>query len=60
MNEKDKVCYMPETPGGTVLCDLSSKTEQGAWAKLLKHAPYPTKEDLVARGYKVEKWEVKS
>jgi hypothetical protein len=51
--------FIPETPGGTVLVHLKSKTEEGAWAKLLKdaaHMPYKTKENFIKRGYKVNNW----
>lgn len=52
--------FFPETPGGTVLTHLRSRTENEAWNKLLKdaaHMPYKTKEGFIARGYKVLRWE---
>ena len=52
--------YFPETPAGTVLMHLKSKTEEEAWKKLLKdaaHMPYKTKENFIKRGYKVLRWE---
>lgn len=56
---KETTVYFPETPAGTVLTHLESKTEEEAWAKLLKdarHMPYKTKEDFIKRGYKVLPW----
>lgn len=57
-----KYAFFPETPAGTVLTHLESKTEEEAWAKLLKdarHMPYKTKEGFIRRGYKVLRWELK-
>jgi hypothetical protein len=54
--------FFPETPAGTVLTHLGSKTEEKAWEKLLKdaaHMPYKTKENFIKRGYKVLRWEQK-
>jgi hypothetical protein len=49
--------YIPVTPAGT-LCDwLASKTEDEAWAKLLKdavHMPYKGIDGFKKRGYMVE------
>jgi hypothetical protein len=61
MNEN--ISWIPETPAGTVLTHLASKTEERAWAKLLKdaaHMPYKTKENFIKRGYKVLRWEMKN
>lgn len=55
-----KYAFFPETPGGTVLMHLESKTEAEAWKKLMKdaaHMPYKTKENFIKRGYKVLRWE---
>lgn len=54
-----KACWVPVTPGGTVCDWLMAKTEDEAWANLLRdaaHMPYKTKENFIARGYTVEKW----
>ena len=56
-----KIIFVPVTPGDTVLWDIKSKTEQGAWDKLLlagSHMPYKTKENFYKRGYRVEKWKI--
>jgi hypothetical protein len=52
--------FVPETPAGTVLFDLRAKTEERAWANLLReaaHMPYQGIEGFKRRGYKVEWWE---
>ena len=49
--------FVPLTPGGTILMDLESDTEEGAWNKLLNaaaHMPYPDKQGFIDRGYTVE------
>ena len=54
--------FIPETPGGSVLMHLKARTENEAWAKLLKdaaHMPYKTKEGFIRRGYSVNRWEEK-
>lgn len=52
-----KACwYVPETPGGTVLMHLKSRTEKTAWRNLMKdaaHMPYRTQQDFYNRGYRV-------
>lgn len=51
--------FVPVTPAGSVLTHLSGETEDEAWANLLadvKHMPYVTKRELIARGYTVEDW----
>ena len=62
MNNTDArgVQYVPVTPAGTPCTWLSSKTEDKAWAALLKdaaHMPYKTVENFKLRGYTVERWE---
>lgn len=55
--------WIPETPAGTLLFDLRSKTEAAAWKKLLKaaaHMPYKGIEGFKRRGYKVEEWHTES
>jgi hypothetical protein len=55
-----KKVWFPETPAGTVLVNLKSSTEEGAWQKLLKdaaHMPYKGKQGFINRGYKVKQWE---
>jgi hypothetical protein len=59
MSGRQRVVFIPETPGGTVCIWLESATEAEAWAKLLedaKHMPYKTRENFEARGYKVKRW----
>ena len=56
---KPKTYWIPETPGGTMLYELRSKTEDEAWAKLLKdaaHMPYKTKANFIKRGYTVSEF----
>ena len=51
--------YVPCTPAGTPIMDLASKTEQEAWAKLLKaaaHMPYEGVQGFKARGYTIAHW----
>lgn len=58
MNKKP--VFIPETPAGTPLTHLKSRTEEEAWQKLLKdaaHMPYKTKENFIKRGYRVGQWE---
>lgn len=60
MSKQPQFAWFPETPAGTVLMHLESKTEEEAWKKLLKdasHMPYKTKENFIKRGYKVLRWE---
>ena len=55
MNKKSR--YVPFTPAGSRLAHLESKTEDGAWKKLLNdasHMPYKTIKQFKARGYMVE------
>ena len=54
---KRKKKYVPVTPAGSYLMHLESKSETGAWKKLLKdaaHMPYGTIENFKKRGYTVE------
>lgn len=56
-----KLRWIPETPAGTTLMHLASKTEQGAWDKLMRdaaHMPYNGRAEFEARGYKVIQWEL--
>jgi len=56
---KNKNTFVPVTPGGSLLQHLEGKTEKEAWDKLLKdtsHMHYKTKENLIERGYTVEKF----
>lgn len=49
--------YVPVTPAGTICDWLEKKTEDEAWAALLKdaaHMPYPDKQAFINRGYTVE------
>lgn len=58
-NKRPQGAYIPETPAGTVLTHLKAKTEEQAWANLLRdaaHMPYRGIEGFKARGYKVEFW----
>lgn len=51
--------YVPETPAGTPLVHLRAKTEEQAWANLLRdaaHMPYRGIAGFKARGYRVERW----
>jgi hypothetical protein len=57
---KKRGTYIPETPGGTVLAHLEAKTEEKAWANLLRdaaHMPYKGVTGFQKRGYKVLFWE---
>ena len=51
--------YVPVTPGGSILGDLESMSEELAWGKLMKlltpHMPYKNKEAFITRGYKIIK-----
>ena len=52
--------FIPETPGGSVLAHLVSKTEDEAWKKLMEeaaHMPYPDKQAFIKRGYRVVDWD---
>lgn len=52
--------FVPITPGGTPLVNLSARTEHRAWRILMEraaHMPYPNKAAFIARGYTVEWWE---
>lgn len=58
MNKK-QVKYVPITLAGTPCTWLERQSEDEAWAALLKdaaHMPYKTKDNLIRRGYTVEKW----
>lgn len=60
MSKKKGFSFIPCTPAGTPCDWLASRTEEEAWAKLLKdaaHMPYKTKENFIKRGYTVERWE---
>lgn len=59
---KSTVQFIPETPAGSLLADLSRRTEESAWRALeqeTKHIYGRDREALKARGYKVCKWEEK-
>ncbi len=57
---KSTTKYIPMTPGGSPLTHLKSRSEDEAWAKLMKeaaHMPYKNKAEFQARGYWVGKQE---
>ena len=50
------ILFVPITPGGTVLLELASETENEAWKKLMRasaHMPYCGREQFERRGYRV-------
>lgn len=52
--------FIPETPGGSILAHLVSKTEDEAWNKLMAeaaHLPLKDKNDFIRRGYRVVDWD---
>lgn len=54
--DMSKATFVPCTPGGSLVMNLESNTEEAAWKKLLKdaaHMPYKTKENFIKRGYTV-------
>lgn len=57
MNAQYQKGYVPVTPGGTFCFWLASRTEDEAWAKLLKdaaHMPYRGVAGFKHRGYSVQ------
>lgn len=57
MSKKPYGAYVPFTPGGSMLSDLASRTENQAWKRLMEaaaHMPYGTKENFIKRGYEVD------
>jgi len=53
------MAYVPITPAGTPLVNLSARTEAVAWEALLdeaSHMPYQGRAGFEERGYTVERW----
>ena len=53
------MAWIPITPAGTPLVNLSARTEAVAWEALMgegAHMPYPDKAAWIERGYTVEHW----
>lgn len=51
-----RAVWVPITPDGIVMVHLAATTEDAAWVKLLRDAPYPSVSTLKARGYLVERF----
>jgi hypothetical protein len=57
--KQQRGAFIPETPAGTVLMHLKAKSEERAWANLLRdaaHMPYSGVDGFKQRGYKVLYW----